>query len=172
MVCPCANPLEWEFDVAKAWFARPIFFFTWLLKGGQGCPRIEIKMAYVSWYHRYLKDVQRVPSNLDPTRGKSLLVEGFDGGKIQLYEPHPLPNYAVICVDSIVGQAILAPNFEYDTIPSFMAPYKKVAFPDGEADGLRGKKGSKLWYVDALSMRGGRSLTAGQVQFTAACQPR
>ena len=87
--------------------------------------------------------------------GKNLH-KGRDGESIQLYEP-TIPDYAVVAVTRIIGQAFLMPNFEFPTIPYCMKKYRLQCFPCGECDSETGRrKGSRLWLVNTMLMRLGR----------------
>lgn len=83
----------------------------------------------------------------------------MSGSSVQLYEPTQ-PDYAIVPVNRIVGQAFLMPNFETPTIPHYMQSLQKKVFKHGRADTERTKNGSKLWVVNDVAMMMGRSSTA------------
>jgi hypothetical protein len=73
----------------------------------------------------------------------------FSGGEIQLYEAAIL-DLQVIPISRIVGQALLVNNFKTPTIPAHLHSKKRSMFP-------KGKVGSKLWMLNVMGMRAGRS---------------
>jgi hypothetical protein len=44
---------EWEFDFARAWYARVILFFTTVLKRRRGLKQIHVRLAFVQYFHDY-----------------------------------------------------------------------------------------------------------------------
>ena len=78
------------------------------------------------------------------------------GTSVMLYEPST-PDFAIIRVTDIVGQAFLMPNFETPTIPYYMQRLKGKVFPYGQSDSRQRKSGSKLWVVNDVAMWHGRS---------------
>jgi len=76
-------------------------------------------------------------------------------GDVHLYWPQHVPDYSVVPIKRIVGQVCLAPNYAFPTLPS-NAP--KKACPDGRRDTSFGQgNGDKLFFVNKLAMRRGRS---------------
>lgn len=92
--------------------------------------------------------------------GKRKRYDYFVEGCVELYEPSPLVDYGVVPVKRIVGQALLVPNFEQERIPHALAKLKKRAFPWGAAAGVDGRGGSRLWIVNTVAMRAGRSFSS------------
>ena len=92
--------------------------------------------------------------------GKRTRYDYFEEGCVELYEPSPLVDYGVVPVKRIVGQALLMPNFEQERIPHALAKLKKRAFPWGATAGADGRGGSRLWMVNTIAMRAGRSFSS------------
>jgi len=88
--------------------------------------------------------------------GKAAWENHVSGSSIQLYEATK-PDFAIVPVGRIVGQAFLMPNFETPTIPHYMRPLQSKVFKHGQADSARTKNGSKLWVVNDVAMMMGRS---------------
>ncbi len=88
--------------------------------------------------------------------GKRTWKNDMSGSCVQLYEPSK-PDFEVVSVNRIVGQAFLMPNFETPTIPHYMKDLQKKVFKHGRADGAKSNNGSKLWVVNDMAMMSGRS---------------
>ena len=60
MIRPCYegddHTTPWKFGMNTAWYARACMFFTAELKRKGGLPNLQVRLAYVRWYHRYTLD--------------------------------------------------------------------------------------------------------------------